>query len=146
MVEKLWNKSDENMSQPITLVYLAYKFSYDATKSTKEAREMAIALMKKHPDWIVISPHYAVDVMLDGKMSWGKEDFELWNEDDWRRIQAGLMAAGFLSRADIMVLGCKPLYSESHGVTWEYIIANMLNYSYRKDNPIKIMTYEEVMK
>ena len=133
------------MNNSPILVYLAYKFSYNATQSTKEARDMAITLMRKHPDWIILSPHYAVDVLLDGKLEWGEEDLKKWNTDDWRRFQAGFMAAGFLSRCDIMVLGCEPRYSESHGVTWEFIIANMLNVSWRKDNPIKIMKYEEAL-
>jgi hypothetical protein len=131
---------------PPTLVYLAYKFSYNPTENTKEAREMALNLMKKHPDWIVFCPHFGIDVLLDGKMEWTEKDVGLWNQDDWRRMQAGLMAAGFLSRCDIMVLGCAPTYSESHGVTWEFIIANLLNRSYRRSNPIKIMHIHEAMR
>lgn len=133
------------MSKPPTLVYLAYAFSSNPTRNTKEAREMAIALMKKHPDWIIICPHYAVDALLDGTIDWarklGEKDFT-----KWRRTQAGLMAAGILSRCDIMVLGCEPTYNVSSGVTWENIISILLSISWRRENPIKVMTYEEAMK
>lgn len=132
------------MNSPPTLVYLAFAFSNDPTGNTKKAREMAIKLMKKHPDWLVLSPHFAVDAMLDGTVDWTgmrEEDF-----GEWRRTQAGLMAAGFMSRSDIIVLGCNPNYGKSSGVTWENIIALLLNMSWRRDNNIRIMTYEEAIK
>jgi len=131
-------------NKPPTLVYLAYKFSNSPTENTKKARKMAINLMKKYPNWIIVSPHFAVDALLDGVVDWTHmkdEDFS-----QWRRIQAGYMAACFLSRCDIMILGCKPTYTESSGVTWEYIIVKMLNSSWRKNKPIKVMTYDEAMQ
>lgn len=132
------------MNSPPILAYLAFSFSNDPTGNTEKARKMAIALMKKHPDWFVLCPHYAVDALLDGTIDWSGmkgEDF-----GDWRRTQAGLMAAGFMSRCEIFVLGCNPRYKSSSGVTWENIIAKLLNMSWRRDNPIKVMTYEEAMK
>ena len=132
------------MNSPPTFVYLSFAFSNDPTGNTKKAREMTIALIKKHPDWLVFCPHYSIDAMLDGKVDWTgmkEKDF-----GEWRRTQAGLMAAGFLSRADIIVLGCNPTYGASSGVTWEYIIAKLLNISWRQDNQIKIMTYGDAMK
>ena len=132
------------MNSPPTFVYLAFAFSNDPTGNTKKAREMTITLMKKHPDWFVFCPHYAIDAMLDGIIDWtGMEEKDF---GEWRRTQAGLMAAGFLSRCDIMVLGCDPNYGKSSGVTWENIIAKLLNISWRRNNPIKIITYEEAMK
>ena len=132
------------MNSPPILVYLAYAFSNDPTNNTKKAREMALSLMKKHPDWFIISPHYAVDALLDGTVDWtgmGEKDF-----GKWRRTQAGLMAAGFMSRCDIIVLGCNPNYGASSGVTWENIIAKLLNMSWRRDDNIKIITYQEAIK
>jgi len=130
------------MNGPI-VAYLAYKFSYDPTKNTAEARKMAINIMKKHPDWFVIVPHYTCDAMLDGTVNWRKH----WsNFDKWRRLQAGKMSFAFLSKCDMLILGCEPEYSESHGVTWEYIFTQILNASYRKDNPIKVIRYEEALK
>lgn len=131
-------------NSPPIIVYLAYAFSNNPTKNTAKAREMAIALMKKHPDWFIICPHVAIDVLLDGTLDWtqmGKEDFSRW-----RRTQAGMMSLAFLTKVDIMVLGCEPSYGGSSGVTWEHIFVNVLNRSYRRNNPIKIMTYEEAMK
>lgn len=133
-----------NGNKPPILVYLAYAFSNSPTKNTKKAREMALALMKRHADWFILSPHFAVDALLDGTLDWTsmkKEDFS-----QWRRTQAGLMAVGFLSRCDILVLGCDPTYGKSHGVTWEHIVTQLLNRSWRRLNPIKIMTYEEAMR
>ena len=136
--------STEKGNTPPILVYLAYKFSRNPTENTKEARDMAIALMKKHPDWLIICPHYAVDALLDGTVNW-----DGMNENDfgeWRRNQAGLMAAGLMSRCNIVVLGCPPTYEESSGVTWEHIIIQLLNNSWKRNDQIKIMTYEEAMK
>lgn len=132
------------MNSPPTFVYLAFSFSNSPTDNTKKAREMVIELMKKHPDWLVFCPHYAIDALLDGKIDWTgmkEKDFS-----QWRRTQAGLMAAGFMSRSNILVLGCNPTYGVSSGVTWEHIIAKLLNMSWRRDNPIKIITYEEAIK
>lgn len=131
------------MSEP-TMVYLAYAFSNNPTENTKKAREMAIALMKRHPDWFVLSPHFAVDALLDGTVDWsnmGPNDFS-----KWRRTQAGLMALAFISVCHIIVLGCEPTYEVSHGVTWEHIVTNLLNKSWRKKNQIRIITYEEAMR
>jgi len=132
------------MNKPPTVVYLAYAFSSNPTKNTKKARDMAIKLMRKHKDWFVICPHIAIDTLLDGTLDWthmGTEDFSRW-----RRTQAGMMSLAFLSKADILVLGCEPTYGGSSGVTWEHIFAQVSNRSYRKDNPIIIMTYKEAMK
>jgi len=131
------------LNSPPILVYLAYKFSGDATENTKEARRMAITLMKHHLNWFVLLPHYAIDAMLDGTIDWGKY---FNNFTEWRRTRAGMMSIAFVMRCDIMVLGCKPDYQNSHGVTWEHIVARVMNLSYRKDNPIKIITYKEAMK
>jgi len=130
-------------NKPPVLVYLAYKFSGKPTENTEKARQMAITLMKHRPDWFVILPHYAIDAMLDGVVDWGT-NFD--NFTAWRRTQAGMMSIAFLSKADIMVLGCEPTYKSSSGVTWEHVIAKVLNLSYRKKNPIKIITYKEAMK
>jgi len=129
------------MSKPPTLVYLAYKFSNNPTKNTEEARNMAISLMKKHHDWFVFVPHYAVDAMLDGTIKW-TENMEF---SKWRRTQAGMMCFAFLPKMDIIVFGCDPAYGESCGVTWENIFVKVLNQSWRKDNPIKTMSYNEAM-
>ena len=135
------------INRPPILVYLSYKFSGNPTKNTERARDMSMKLMKKHPDWFVFCPHYSIDALLDGKVIWEEKDKEVWDKDDaWRRFQAGYMSAGFLLRCDIMVLGCEPIYSESHGVTWETIIANVINVSYRRNNPIEIITYKEAME
>lgn len=129
------------MSHPPTLVYLAFLFSSDPTGNTKKAREMALILMNEHPDWLVISPHYAVDVLLDDTVSWEKNQ----KFSDWRRGQAGFMALGFVFRCDILVLGCDPNYDKSTGVTWEWIAARLLNQSYRKDNPIEILYAKDLI-
>ena len=135
---------DKGMNEAPIVVYFAYMFSSNPTENTKKARDMVIKLMKKHPEWFVICPHIAIDVLLDGTLDWtgmGSKDFSRW-----RRTQAGMMSLAFLSKSDIMVLGCEPSYGGSSGVTWEHIFANVLNRSWRKDNPIIIMTYEEAMK
>lgn len=129
------------MSHPPKLVYLAFAFSSDPTGTTKKAREMALILMTEHPDWLIISPHFAVDVLLDGTLNWTK-DFEF---SEWRRGQAGLMALGLMWRCDIIVLGCDPSYGKSSGVTWEWISARLLNQSYRKGTPIEILYVEDLI-
>ena len=129
------------MNSPI-VVYLAYKFTYNPTKNTAKARRMAIKIMKRHPDWFVIVPHYTCDAMLDGKVTWNKDS----NFSEWRRSQAGKMSLAFISKCDILVLGCKPNYKQSSGVTWEYLFVNIINDSYRKDNPIKVITYKEALE
>ena len=125
-----------------TMVYLAYKFTGNPTENTKQERKMAYELMKRHPDWTVLCPHYAIDSMLDGTVNWDGKD----NYTKWRRLQAGEMSLGFIDKTDILVLGCEPCYQQSAGVTWEYIFTKFLNKSYRKDNPIKIMTYKEALE
>ena len=129
------------MSHPPTLVYLAFEFSRNPTENTKKAREMALILMVEHPDWFIFSPHYAVDVLLDGTCEWDK-NFEF---SEWRRGQAGSMCLGFLFRTDILILGCDPNYGKSTGVTWEWITARVLNQSYRKDNQIEILYIEDLI-
>ena len=104
---------------------------------------MAIKLMKRHPSWFVIVPHYAIDAMLDGTVDWADAST---NFTEWRRTRAGMMSIAFLSCANIMVLGCNPTYKNSSGVTWEHVIAQVMNLSYRKDNPLKIMTYKEALE
>lgn len=129
------------MNEP-TLVYFAYKFSCDPTENTEKARLMSIELMKNHPDWIVICPHYTIDALFDGCVNWDEKKIDVENLPVWKR---GYMGIGILSRCDIMVLGCPPTYKESAGVTWEFIFAKLLNDSWRKNNPIKIMTYEDAI-
>lgn len=130
-------------NHPPRIVYLAYKFSRDPTKNTQEARTMALELMKRHNDWFIIVPHYAVDALLDGTLDWkGQES----NFDEWRRTKAGMMCLAFLTKADIVILGCEPVYEKSSGVTWEYTFLQMLNQSYRRKHPIKVLTFEEAMR
>lgn len=126
--------------EPI-LVYLAYKFSNDPTLNTKVARVMAIKIMEKHPNWFVIVPHFTVDAMLDGVVNWDK-DFYF---SEQRRGQAGLMCIGILSRCNKVVLGCDPTYEHSSGVTWEWMFIRLLNMSYKKDNPIEVLTLKEAL-
>lgn len=128
------------MIEPI-LVYLSYKFSNNPTLNTKVARLIAIEIMKKHPDWYVIVPHFAIDALLDGTVKW--EDGHKF--DEWRRGQAGLMAIAFLSRCDKMILGCTPTYEHSAGVTWEWNFVKLLNTSWKKDNPIEIVELKDAM-
>jgi len=129
------------MSHPPTLVYFAFAFSGDPTENTKKVREMTLILMKEHPDWFFIVPHYAVDVLLDGTCVWTK-DFEF---SEWRRGQAGSTCIGLLYRCDKIILGCDPTYGKSSGVTWEWITVRVLNQSYRKDSPIEILFAKDLI-
>ena len=137
----------EKMNYPPKLAYLAFAFTGGEhgigtpRVNSEKARQMAIAIMKDNPDWFVIVPHYSVDAMLDGTIIWeGQLDF-----GKWRRSQGGLMSLAFLARADILILGCDPQYKYSHGVTWEWIFTQLLNRSYRKDNPIKIVYAKDLL-
>lgn len=128
--------------EPVKIAYLAFKFSGDPTGNTEQARQMAIQIMKKHPDWFVFVPHYAIDALLDGTIKWkGKTNFS-----KWRRSQAGIMCIGFLTRSDILILGCEPTYENSSGVTWEFTFTSFFNQTFRKNSPLKIMSYEEAIK
>jgi hypothetical protein len=125
------------------MVYLAFAFSGNPTENTRKEREMALKLMDIHPDWFILSPHFAIDVLLDGCLDWGKRKSNFTQE---RRIKAGMMCLAFLFKSDIMILGCEPTYKESPGVTWEYVIVRLWNESFRRDNPIKIITLKEALK
>lgn len=125
------------------MAYLAFAFSGNPTENTRREREMALKIMKVHPDWFVFSPHYAIDGLLDGRVNWGRAKSNFTQE---RRIRAGMMSLAFLYRTDIMILGCEPTYKDSPGVTWEYVSVRVWNESFRKDNPIKIITLEEALK
>jgi hypothetical protein len=129
------------MNHPPTLAYLAFAFSQDPTGCTKKAREMAITIMKEHPDWTVIVPHYTVDALLDGIVNWDKN----MKFSKWRRGQGAIMCLAILSHIDILILGCEPEYSSSSGVTWEWTHARLLNQSYRKDNPIEIFSIKDLI-
>jgi len=130
----------------IKLGYLAYKFSGDPTENTKIARDMALRIMQKHPDIWVIVPHFTVDGLLDGTVEWtGKTDKQCKFTKE-RRLLGGLGSVMIISKIDILILGCEPEYAVSSGVTWEWVITHFLNRSYRKDNPIEITTYEEMVK
>jgi hypothetical protein len=142
-MQKMAEDEERKMNGKPIMAYLAYKFSGNPTENTKMARQMALKLMKIHPDWFVIVPHFAVDGMLDGTVNWNDKTS---NFTRWRRNRAGMMSVAFLSNADILVLGCEPTYKQSSGVTWEHIITQVLNLSYRRDNPIKIIKYEVAVK
>lgn len=129
------------MKAPI-IVYLANPFTGHPAKNTKIERDMALALEAKHPGWYVIAPHFAVDALIDGTIDWkGKSNFS-----QERRIRAGEKCLALIWKIDVLVLGCKPEYKYSAGVTWEYVFTALLNHGPRKDNPIKVMSYEEAMK
>ena len=129
------------------LAYLAFSFSGGPhgmgtpSDNLERARRIAKLIMLESPDIFVIVPHYAVDAMLDGTITW-KEKHEF---GEWRRLQGGLMSLAFLARCDILILGCPPEYKYSHGVTWEWIFTQLLNRSYRKDNPIEILYAEDMI-
>lgn len=129
------------------IAYLAYSFTGGPhgagtpSDNLERARRMAKLIMIEFPDIFVIVPHYAVDAMLDGTITW-EEKHEF---DEYRRMQGGLMSLALLSRVDMLILGCQPEYKYSHGVTWEWIFAQLLNRSYRKDNPIEIKYVEDMI-
>lgn len=135
------------MNRPPKLAYFAYSFTGGkhgtgtASSNTKWAGQMAKKIMEKHPDVFVLVPHYAVDAMLDGTITWRRKDW-----DERRRMYGGMMSLALVAKCDIFILGCPPEYKYSHGVTWEWVFVNLLNRSWRKDNPIKIVTLEEMMK
>jgi len=135
------------MNKTPIIAYLAFSFTGsfhgvgNPKVNTERARQMALAIMKVHPEWNIIVPHYAIDAMLDGTNKWDK--VETFKES--RRKKGGIMSLAFLSKADILILGCEPTYQVSHGVTWEYIFANLLNDSWRKDNSIKIVYAETII-
>jgi len=132
------------MNHPPKLVYLAFAFSGDPTENTKKVREMALILMVEHPDWFIFVPHYAVDALLDGTINWEGRDIEKdFNQE--RRQLGGIRSLAWVYRCDILILGCDPTYGKSSGVTWEWISAQLLNQSYRKDNPIEIMYAEDLL-
>jgi len=136
-------KFKANIPKPPTLVYLAFAFSGDPTENTKKAREMALILMTEHPDWFVIVPHYTVDALLDGTLDWRSMTEKDFSQE--RRRLGGVGSLAFVYRCDILILGCDPTYGKSSGVTWEWISAQLLNQSYRKDNPIEILYAEDLL-
>jgi hypothetical protein len=134
------------MNKPI-MAYLAFSFSGSVhgmglpKSNTERARRLALAIMEEKPEWCVLVPHYAIDAMLDGTNKWAKGT--KFSED--RRKLGGIMSLNFLSNSDILILGCDPVYKISHGVTWEYVFANLLNESWRAKNPIEIIYAKDII-
>jgi len=141
MVKKEEMKCEKPLKEKPIMVYLAFSFTGSShglghpKYNTEKARRLAIEAMKVHPEWYVIVPHYAIDAMLDGTIEWDKK--KIWTKE--RRRRGGIMSLAFLSHCDILLLGCNPEYKVSHGVTWEWIFTNLINTSWRKDNPIQII-------
>lgn len=137
-------------TKDVKLAYLAYSFtggvhgSGSPTENTERARKWALEIMKKHPDIYVIVPHYCVDAILDGTVTWDMRKLKEFSKE--RRKMGGMLSVMLVSRCDIFILGCPPEYKYSHGVTWEWVLVHTLNATTRKDNPIKIVTIEEMLK
>lgn len=129
------------------LAYLAYKFSSDPIGNTVTACIIANKIMEKHPDIFVIVPHYAVDGVLDGIISYSYNDkVNKWvtrNFSKERRIKGGLYSLALIEKVDMFILGCDPTYDSSAGVTWELVFVHFLNLS--REKQIEIKTVEELL-
>ena len=66
-----------------------------------------------------------------GKITFGEKEL-IPDSQVWVKV------LGLIQECDTLVLVGKCEYSASPTMTWLYIIARVLNVSYRRDNPIKI--------
>jgi len=95
--------------KPLKVAYLAYPYTDNPSKRTKESLRIAKKLVRKHPEIVPIIPHLHFDVFQDAV------------DPNWIPV----WELKIISKCDMLIL-CLPLeYSVSAGMVWEAAYARM---------------------
>lgn len=110
------------------LAYLAYPYTDDPEKRTKEVLALAQKIIEKNPDLVLLIPHIAVDTpkIRDAIMKYhGHKGFAKWD-------------LAIIQRCDMLIVGHPPLdYTTSSGCVWEAAFAEL--------NDIEVMDVRELL-
>lgn len=111
------------------LAYLMYPFSSgDSNQNTMEARELALRIMKRHPQLTILVPHYTIDAFLMHTLDFvAYKDEHKGDFDIEKHLDAGCMCYGIISKVDVVILGAKLDYRKSAGMVWERAYEEFLN-------------------
>jgi len=93
------------------LAYMTYPLTGAPEKYTKEAKALALKILKARPDIVIVFAHVTVDSWIPPKLM-------------RRRILADIE---LIHRSDFIIEGKELDYEESAGAVWEHCIAMFNN-------------------